>query len=250
MSKRDDYQEEKRFLEEVSATYRNNKSPISKWSIDAYTEIYKQYIDKGKRGLELGCSNGYSTECLADFLGELDVVDGSKNMIERARKYVTHKNVRFRYGLFEELSCEEEYDYIFCSYVLEHVLKPEDILEICYKILKKNGKMFITVPNATALSRQMALAMGLIEDLYNLTENDLAHGHRRVFDIDKLESLVSKSPFRMIAIGGTYLKPFADFQLNQMIESGIIGTEQLVGMEKLAEKYPNMAGSIYTVLEK
>lgn len=244
--------DEKEFLEEVSHTYRNIKSPISEWSIDSYINRYRQYMLSGKlkEGLELGCSNGYSTECLADLLRKLNVVDGSRNMIKQASAKIKADNVSFEYALFEELSYQGEYDYVFCSYVLEHVIDPKRILEVSYRALKSNGKMFITVPNARALSRQMALEMGLIEDLYALTENDLAHGHRRVFDLATLKELVEDSPFNLLDIGGTFLKPYADFQLNQMINQNIIGKEQLKGMQKLAEKYPDICGSIYAVLSK
>ncbi len=70
--------------------------------------------------------------------------------------------------------------------------------------------MFITVPNATALSRQMAVKMNLLSSLYELTENDLAHGHRRVFDKDILLALLRQSGFRVVDTRGTFLKPFSD----------------------------------------
>ena len=35
-----------------------------------------------------------------------------------------------------------------------------------------------------------------------------------------------------------------------MIENSIIGDEQFIGMKKLADKYPDILGSIYTVLQK
>ncbi len=247
-----DFRNEKDFLESLSYSYRNEQSPISQWSIDSYIKIYKSFMEDStfKRGLELGCSNGYSTECLSKLLGQLDVVDGSENMIDKASARVHGNNIKFKYALFEELDGIEEYDYIFCSYVLEHVLEPEKIIERCYDELRHNGLMFITVPNALALSRQMALEMGIIEDLYALTENDMAHGHRRVYDMNLLRELVEKSPLHLMDIGGTFLKPYADFQLNQMITQNIIGREQLKGMQSMALRYPNISGSIYAVLLK
>lgn len=244
-------EEEKEFLEKVSYTYKNNNSPISGWSIDSYLRIYKRYIDHGKekRGLELGCSNGYSTEHLSKILGTLDVVDGSRNMIGKASERLKQNNVNFIYALFEEYD-SGGYDYVFCSYVMEHVIEPEKVLEMCFHALNDKGKLFITVPNAMALSRQMAKEMGLIKDLYALTENDRAHGHRRVFDLRLLKNLVQNRGFKVLDIGGTFLKPYADFQLNQMIQQEIIGLEQLKGMQRLAGNYPELCGSIYAVLEK
>ena len=247
--------EEKDFLDKVAETYKTAASPVSKWNIDSYIRIYKKHMKELSGGegygLELGCSSGYSTLCLSELVCELDVVDGSRKMLDRLDDAVQSKgNVNLIYSLFEELCGVGKYDYIFCSYVMEHVADPASIIEICYKLLKEGGKMFITVPNARALSRQMALKMKLISSLYDLTENDIAHGHRRVYDLVSLELLVRDSKFCLEQIGGTFIKPYADFQINEMIKNNIIGFEQLEGMQLLAEDYPDLSGSIYVTLNK
>lgn len=247
------YINEKKFLDGVASTYKTAESEMSKWSIDSYLRIYQRFIDKNSgKGLELGCSSGYSTMRLSEMLNRLDVVDGSKKMLDSLPDKIKNcSNVKFIYSLFEEFTCDEQYDYIFCSYVLEHVTNPAVILDIGYKALKPLGKLFITVPNAQALSRQMALEMGLIHDLYTLTENDIAHGHRRVFDMISLKNLLEGSLFsNILEVGGTFVKQFADFQFNQMIEKEIIGKMQLMGMQKIARKYPELSGSIYAVCQK
>lgn len=243
--------DEKEFLDEAAKHYKTFTSPISKWAIESYIKKYQEgIVDKGK-SLELGCSSGYSTKLLLGMVEELVVVDGSRYMLEKIdAELKSKKNVSFVYSLFEELEDENEYYNIFCSYVLEHVANPVLILNTLYRALKPGGKLFITVPNATALSRQMALEMGIIKDLYELTENDMAHGHRRIFDMGKLKDLIAETPFKIQKTGGTFVKEFADFQLNQMIETKIIGEEQLYGMQKLAEKYPEISGSIYAICVK
>lgn len=228
--------DEREFLDKVAKTYKTFVSPISKWSIDSYIRIYKKYIKSGGNSLELGCSNGYSTNILSELTESLDVVDGSQYMLEKTQQELPEKkNVTFIYSLFEELEKENEYENIFCSYVLEHVANPVQLLNQIYYMLKPGGRVFITVPNATALSRQMAFEMHLVQSLYELTANDIAHGHRRVFDMGKLQELIKQTPFKIKETGGTFVKEFADFQLNQMIEKQIIGEDQLKGMQKLAD---------------
>lgn len=160
------------------------------------------------------------------------------------------ENVELKYGLFEEITDVEKYDYIFASYVMEHVIEPKRIIEICYKALKKGGRMMITVPNAMGLSRQMAVEMGLLNSIYELSENDLRHGHRRVFDPQQLRALAEGTEFKVLDSGGTFIKQYADFQLNKMFETEIIGEEQMRGMQLIAKKYPEIASSIYLILEK
>ncbi|MFQ7238432.1 MAG: hypothetical protein ACLRP8_05200 [Roseburia intestinalis] len=46
------------------------------------------------------------------------------------------------------------------------------------------------------------------------------------------------------------MKEFADFQLKQMLETGLINEKHFIGMRKLAEDYPDIAGSVWVCLEK
>ena len=61
---------------------------------------------------------------------------------------------------------------------------------------------------------------------------------------------VEKTSFRVKAKGGLFLKEFADFQLKQMLETGLINEKHFIGMRKLAEDYPDIAGSVWVCLEK
>jgi 2-polyprenyl-3-methyl-5-hydroxy-6-metoxy-1,4-benzoquinol methylase len=238
--------EERIFLDKVASTYRKPNLPITKFVIETYIKVFRPFLKYDSIALELGCSDGYSTDLLSRLVKKLDVVEGSNIMIERAIG-IAPSNVQFRHALFEELAEETKYQYIFANYVLEHVIDPIDVLRKCSKLLNKDGLIFITVPNARALSRQLALEMGIISNLYELTQNDLQHGHRRVFDMTALNMLLSKCGFQIICTGGLYVKPFADFQLNKMIESNIIGESQLNAMHKLAYTYPDISGSIYLI---
>ena len=53
----------------------------------------------------------------------------------------------FYHGSIEEKSNDKEYDIIFCTQVLEHLLNPEKALNNMVKMLKTNGTLMLTVPN-------------------------------------------------------------------------------------------------------
>jgi len=114
--------------------------------------------------------------------------------------------------------------------------------------LKPQGYLFVTVPNARALSRQLARHMGIIDSLYNLTPNDFRGGHRRVYDGVLLTRDLEASGFEIIAQGGILFKPFADFQMDRLIDIGIIGREQCEGLFKLGHEYPDMCADIYAIV--
>jgi hypothetical protein len=130
---------------------------------------------------------------------------------------------------------------------MEHVLEPSLVLKMVRQVLKPDGLLFMVVPNARALSRQLAIHMGLIPDLKALTENDLVNGHRRVYDRVYFNREIEQTGFESIAEGGLMLKILADFQLDKLIDDGMIQQAQIDGLYKLGLEYPDLCGSLFSI---
>ena len=47
---------------------------------------------------------------------------------------------------------KDKFDIILCLEVLEHQIKPKEFLDLCFKLLKEDGILIITVPNRERLS--------------------------------------------------------------------------------------------------
>ena len=154
------------------------------------------------------------------------------------------------YSLFEDYGYNtKKYDYVFCNYILEHVYDPVQILKKVKRSIKKRGKIFITVPNCNAFSRILAQKIGIIEDLKALTENDHKHGHRRAYDTISLKSDLSISGYKLKSTKGVIFKILADFQLNKMMNKGIITEEHIRGLHEMAEGYDDFCDSIFVIGE-
>lgn len=245
MTQQIDLQKEKQFLDEVYNTYTVDNSSQTRVMRELVVRTFKPYL-RGGRGLELGCSDGYMTQMLSDNLEHLDVVDGSSNFLAEAKKR-NLKNVNYHFSLFEEYASTEKYDYVFASYIMEHVLEPSLVLEMIKRVLKPDGLLFMVVPNARALSRQLAMHMGLISDLKTLTENDIFHGHRRVYDRVYFNREIEQAGFNTVSEGGLMLKILADFQLDKLIDNGMIQQSQIDGLYKLGLEYPDLCGSLFSI---
>lgn len=241
--------EENAFLDKVSETYAISISPSSQDNLtrELVVRTFTPFINGRSRALELGCSNGYMTHQISQLVDAIDVIEGSKKFVEKARKLNTQKNTHFIYTLFEEYETDVRYDYVFATFVLEHVIDVNKVLGMIRSVLKPNGLLFVSVPNANALSRQLAYHMGLIPDLKELTENDLHSGHRRVYDRVVLNRDLTEAGFAIISQGGILLKPLADFQMDKMIDSGILQEPQLNGLYKLGFEYPDLCGYLFAV---
>ncbi len=237
--------EEKAFLDRVYSTYTVDHSSQTRVMRELVVRTVSPYV-RGGVGLEMGCSDGYMTEMLAQKLDRLDVVDGSASFLAEAKKR-NIPGVQYSLALFEEFESDTKYDYVFASFILEHVLDPALVLATARRVLKPDGLLFVTVPNARALSRQLAMHMGLVSDLKALTENDLVNGHRRVYDRTYFNRDLQKAGFVTVAEGGLMLKILADFQLDKLIDNGTLQDKHIDGLYKLGLEYPDLCGALFSV---
>lgn len=236
---------EKQFVDNLYSNYTTVYTHHAHIKKNLVIRAFKPFIQGGE-ALELGCADGYMTERLAKLVDTLDVVDGSSRFLEEARK-TSLTNVNFICALFEEYESHKRYDYVFATYILEHVLDPINILKRMKVLLKSSGLLFITVPNARALSRQIALHMGLIQDLKHLTDNDKEHGHRRVYDRTTLNRHIDITGFHSISQGGILLKILADFQLNRLLKEKILSEDHYNALYSLGLEYPDFCDSLFSI---
>lgn len=235
-------------LDNISSTYTCNK-PQDNFMRKLVVETFKPFLNNKDKGLELGCSDGFMTEFLAKELECLEVVEGSKNFINLAKKR-NLKNITFHHCLFEEFinnNSSAKFDKIFASYILTHVEDDYNLLNKLKSLLAANGLLFIVVPNSHVLSRQLALHMGLIEDLSSLTENDYNHGHKRTYNYQRLNRVIEKSGLKIISQGGLLLKPLADFQMDQLIENKVISNQYMKALIKMGAEFPSLCSALYAI---
>lgn len=241
--------DEMSFLESVTGTYVTSESPQDRAIKLMAIRTFAPFLDAQGAALELGCCDGFMTSLIAPLVRDLHVVDGSATFLEATRRREL-ANVTLEHSLFEDFTPARKFDFVFACYVLEHVADASDLLLRIGKLLSSRGLAFIVVPNARAMSRQLARHMGILSDLHSLTPNDVNHGHRRVYDRQSLNKDLSDSGFHQLAQGGLMLKPFADFQMNQLMDSGVVGDAQLDGLYRLGLEYPDLCGSLFSICQK
>ena len=245
-----DKQAEKDFVEGLAQHYiTSDDSLYLKYIRQFAMRRCLKYIRKHAHALELGCEIGYMSSLISPHVDTLTTYDGSKTFIAEAKKK-NLPNVNFVYALFEELSTIGAYEYAFASHVLEHLIDPQDVLFRVHRALKPSGILFIIVPNARAISRQLAHSMNIVPDLFGLTPNDIRGGHRRVYDFDSISKEVIKAGFEILEISGLLFKPFADFQVDELLLKGFLTKDHMEGLLALGNKYPDQCGAIFLAAQK
>ena len=204
----------------------------------------KRIIEKLVDGsfLELGLGHGYT---ISEFLNKVDsytILEGSNAIIEnfKNRELNLYNKLNIIETYFENYETEQKFDNIVMGFILEHVKNPDLILEKYKKFLTPKGKIFIAVPNAESLHRQIGFYGGYTNDLKKLSDADLLLGHRRYYDKNELEKLAKRHNLKILSIEGIFLKPLMTSQLQSLK----LSKEIINGMLEMGKKYPELSNAI------
>lgn len=156
-----------------------------------FTKLINTYLDIGcgatgytvieasKRGVPLSIGCDISLEAMIK----------AKNLAKIEK--VSH-NTAFVVSSAQNLPFKKKYfDYVSLVSILEHLDDDHTTVKSIYQILKKNGYLFICVPNAY---KKIPLYLW---PFYYYTDKKL--GHKRHYSIENLNSLLSKNKFKKIS---------------------------------------------------
>lgn len=165
--------------------------------------------------LELGLGHGYSAGVFEQHFDDYIVLEGDGRIIEKYKQENPETHIKIIETYFEEFDTERKFDVIVMGFILEHVEKPIEIMKKYAKYLKRGGggRLFISVPNAGSLNRRIGQKAGLLEDLKQLSENDIKLGHRRYYDVDSFTEDINAADLEVVDLEGIYLKPFTTKQM-------------------------------------
>lgn len=106
-----------------------------------YFDWTKEHLAPSHSCLELGCASGYFLSIIKDYVHDVSGIETHILLNEYCR--------RMGISMFTSLNefSDEQFDRIFMFFVLEHISDPIGYLSGIKRIMKKNGKLFIVVPN-------------------------------------------------------------------------------------------------------
>lgn len=115
---------------------------------------------KSKEVLDVGCGGGILSETL--YLEGCNVtgIDLSDNLIKIAKNHakLTNKNIEYKKTSVEQLSKKtKKFDIVVCMELIEHVPCPQSIIYSCSKLLKQDGKFFLSTLNKNLTSYLQAI---------------------------------------------------------------------------------------------
>lgn len=190
--------------------------------------------------LELGLGHGFSAKLFEGHFKKQVIIEGSGVVIDLFNDEYEDFSGLIVKDYFENYQTDEKFDVIVMGFVLEHVDDPGYLLDRYREMLAVDGNIYICVPNAKSLNRRLGLELGVIRDIYDLNDNDIALGHKRQFCTDTLQELATTHNYEVTHLEGIYLKPLPlhilktlpDFKANleAMLKVGVDFPELCVGL--------------------
>mgnify|MGYP000886957706 CR=1 FL=1 len=136
------------------------KKTYAQWQYEKGMDTIKFYLKhstvdemfKDKVVLDIGCGAGgktvfYASKGVEKIVG-IEILDKYRKEAESlATEYNLKDKFEFVAGDAASMPFENEmFDTIIMNDAMEHVDKPEEVLEECYRILKKDGKLYLNFP--------------------------------------------------------------------------------------------------------
>lgn len=198
--------------------------------------------------LEVGSYDGSMTELILEHVDHMEVIEPSLELTKKVSAKFGNR-VTISNTTLEQFNPQIKYSLVFLIHTLEHIDDSLGALMKLRELLDKDGLLIVMVPNAEALSRQIAVEMGLMSSIYDVLESEKSQGHIRNYDMQSLSSEIREAGMHCLESGGVLLKTLANFQFDRALEAGIISLEYLDACNNLALRFPSLCSSIYALAE-
>lgn len=195
---------------------------------------------KDAKVLELGIGHGFSTDMYLEYFSDFTVLDGSPSVIENYLKTHPNSKAKIIQTYFEEFETNEQFDVIIMGFILEHVDDPEFILKKYKRLLKKNGTLYASVPNAESLHRRIGYEAGLLDDLFRLGKGDHELGHQRTYSVKTLSQQLTECGYKVLKKEGLFLKLLTTQQLISLN----LSSEIIKALSKISVTYPELSAAL------
>ena len=182
------------FYEDVWEALPQDPEP---WAWERRRTLLLSEARAGERVLDLGCGAGRFVAALRDAGADPVGVELADAALERARRNVPGADLR---AMTDEIPLEDSsVDLVWCSEVLEHVADTVAFLTETRRVLRRGGRLLVTVPDH-GLVRRTGIALLRHEAHY-----DPLGQHLRFYSRRSLTVALDATGFtdvRLAALGG------------------------------------------------
>lgn len=165
----------------------------SKYSSHYY---FQQLVGRNNDVLDLGCGEGFMASRLVEEGNRVVGVDilARPHAPSVFDKYLSADLSQGLRGAMDQLG-DRKFDKVLLMDILEHLTRPELLLEDCHKVLKPNGQILVSVPNVANITMRFLLLLGR----FNYTERGiLDRTHLRFFTRASAQRLLEAAGYQIV----------------------------------------------------
>ncbi len=118
-------------------------------------------------------------------------------------------------------------DLVVLSGILHEISNSKEFLNSAKKLGNRSTKYIFTVPNAQSVHRKLALRTGQIDNLYQLSEQQVSLQQKKVYCVKTLTEELENNGFIIEAIKTIILKPFTHKQMQEILDFNILTKEEI-----------------------
>jgi 2-polyprenyl-6-hydroxyphenyl methylase/3-demethylubiquinone-9 3-methyltransferase len=192
-------------------------NPLRVEFIQHHAELHQMKV------LDIGCGGGILCESLAKLGADVTGIDLSENVINIANSHQKNLNIHYEVASAEDFAeiHPAQFDVITCMEMLEHVPDPASIIASCEKLLKPQGKLFLSTLNRNLKSYLFAIIGA--EWILNLLPKS-THDYSKFIRPSELSRVLRQHHFNNNDMQGIQYTPFskkyflnADISVNYLV---------------------------------
>ncbi|MEW1959069.1 methyltransferase domain-containing protein [Kineococcus sp. NPDC059986] len=200
------------------------------------------------RLLEIGCGVSPLLTDLPE-VAEIVVLEPARAFAETARAAALGRaGVRVVEALAEDADPADlggAFDVVVLSSLLHEVPDPQTLLQAVRTFCGPTSVLHVNVPNARSLHRQLAVAMGLVEDVFALSSIQQQMQQRATYDLERLRGELATAGFSVARWGTVLVKPFPHAGMQRLVDTGFLTPELLDGLDALAALLPEIGSELW-----
>jgi len=172
------------------------------------------------------------------------LIEPSEEFIENAKNLAkTRDNITIIQDYFENVYQglkASKIDFIIASSLLHEVPDPRYFLQSIKNLCNPDTIVHINVPNVYSFHRLLAKEMGIIKDIFDMSETERKFQRSTRFDKKTFLDCMESSGFSILSFGTYFIKPFNNSQMECLLTADVSDLEIIEGLNGMIKYFPEM----------
>lgn len=157
--------------------------------------IIPSLIKKATTILDIGCNAGYLASAMKEKYCVTDGIDVNEEALHIAKRYCRQTYQRNLYDPHLNIPAFH-YDYIVMSDILEHLPRPDLLLQDISQYLKSNGHIIVSIPNIARIELRLKHLIGR----FDYAPGIMSFDHLRFFTLRTALQLFTQSGYDIVQV--------------------------------------------------